>query len=440
MTSINRQEPLLLFIVDVCLFLVALWLTLLLRYLAVPGLDTFYNHLAPFSFLFFAWVIVFFIAGLYDKHTALFRSRLPTTILNAQTINVIIAALFFFLVPNVGVTPKASLGIYLIISSALILLWRFSVLPRLSIKNRQRGILLGNPLELAELQRELESNPRYPFVLSEVVDPNLFDAEKLAEAVREVCKEGVAVIVLDTGNAKVQSILPSLYDLVFAGVQIVDAAHLYEEIFDREPLTLLEHRWLVENISLAPRAAHDLSKRLIDLLIAIPLGLLSLIFYPFIALAILLDDGLPVFIFQERVGKEGALIRIAKFRSMKINGHEKVTRVGRFLRATRLDEIPQLMSVITGEQSLIGPRPELPQYVKLYTERIPYYNVRHLIKPGLSGWAQIQNIIPPKFEVQLDATKLKLSYDLYYIKHRSLWLDIKIGLKTIRTLLSRSGI
>jgi len=115
------------------------------------------------------------------------------------------------------------------------------------------------------------------------------------------------------------------------------------------------------------------------------------------------------------------------------------TRAGRFLRRARLDELPQLLNVLRGDLSLIGPRPDLPALVEEYERAIPYYNARHLIKPGLSGWAQLYHDKHPHHGIAIDATKEKLSYDLYYVKNRSFWLDIQIGLQTIRALFSRSG-
>src|SRR3989344_2597167 len=397
MTITNRREPLLLFVIDICLFFIALWLTLLLRYLHLPTADEFYNHLLPFSVLFFVWVIVFFIAGLYDKHTTLFRSRLPNTILNAQTVTVIIAA--------------------------------------------------GEEME--ELAREVNGNRGYPFIFVAVIDPSLHQPRALVDLVHGmVQKTEAGIVVLDTTHKHVLPILPELYDLVFAGVRFIDASRVYEEVFDREPLTLLDHRWLVENISLAPRVSYDLAKRLIDLSFGALLGIISLMVYLPIALAIKLNDGGPVFIVQDRVGQNNRLIRLHKFRSMERNetdllaaqSDNAVTGVGKFLRATRLDELPQLWNVLTGDLSLIGPRPELPSGVVFYEKEIPYYRFRHLIKPGLSGWAQLYHGNHPHHGAEVAATREKLSYDLYYIKHRSLLLDLKIALKTIKTLLSRSGI
>jgi lipopolysaccharide/colanic/teichoic acid biosynthesis glycosyltransferase len=185
-----------------------------------------------------------------------------------------------------------------------------------------------------------------------------------------------------------------------------------------------------------------------DILIAGLGALISLVVYPFVAIAIKLDDGGPIFITQDRVGEDGTTIRIYKFRSMSRNEtnlstqpvNNKVTRVGRYLRITRVDEIPQLLNVVRGDLSLIGPRPELPSGVLLYEKEIPFYAMRHLIKPGLSGWAQLYHDNHPHHAAQVEATREKLSYDLYYLKHRSFALDLVIVLKTLKKLLTRSGV
>ena len=166
------------------------------------------------------------------------------------------------------------------------------------------------------------------------------------------------------------------------------------------------------------------------------------------AVAIKLEDGGPVFITQDRVGQDNELIRMYKFRTMYRNevnlaadaSDNTVTKVGKILRITRLDELPQLWNVLRGDLSFIRPRPELPSGVALYEKEIPYYGVRHLIKPGLSGWAQLYHDNHPHHGAEVEATREKLSYDLYYLKHRSLLLDVIIILKTVKKLLTRSGV
>jgi lipopolysaccharide/colanic/teichoic acid biosynthesis glycosyltransferase len=125
--------------------------------------------------------------------------------------------------------------------------------------------------------------------------------------------------------------------------------------------------------------------------------------------------------------------------NVALSATNKITRAGAFLRKSRLDELPQLWDVLRGDLSLVGPRPELPALTKIYEKEIPYYNVRHLIKPGLSGWAQLYHDNHPHRGGNVEETKNKLSYDLYYIKNRSFWLDFRVALKTIKTLLSRAG-
>jgi lipopolysaccharide/colanic/teichoic acid biosynthesis glycosyltransferase len=165
----------------------------------------------------------------------------------------------------------------------------------------------------------------------------------------------------------------------------------------------------------------------------------SLVFYPAVYLLIKFDDGGSVFFEQDRIGKNNKLIKVKKFRSMSADGSNIVTKTGKWLRKLRIDELPQLWSVLKGDMSMIGPRPEIPSLVRHYEEEIPYYNVRHLIKPGLSGWAQLYHTDPPKVSADSEKTRRKLSYDLYYIKNRSFMLDLKIALKTVKALLSRSG-
>ena len=223
---------------------------------------------------------------------------------------------------------------------------------------------------------------------------------------------------------------------------------IYEDIFNRVPISLLKYNWFLENISTTPHAGYDALKRVMDITIAIILILLSLPLYPLIILAIKLEDGKEIFGYQDRMGRANHMIRILKFRTMLFNDNgdwqkqgkiNEVTKVGYFLRKTRLDEFPQLWNVLKGDMSLIGPRPEFPQAVKRYSDEISYYNIRHLIKPGLSGWAQIYQERHPHHGVDTLETTNKLAYDLYYIKNRSFLLDLKIALRTLKTMVSFAG-
>ncbi|MFA5841359.1 MAG: sugar transferase [Candidatus Paceibacterota bacterium] len=445
MTISNKSEPFILFLGDIAVFVVALWLTLFVRYGEVPSGNLFFSHLEPFSILFVLWSLVFFIAGLYDKHTSILKSRLPGILLNSQVTNSAVAVIFFYLFPYFGINPKTNLLIYLVISFALILLWRIYGVGLFGSHRREKAVLIGSGEEMRDLRDEINGNDRYSIKFVSSVDLSSLESFDFKSEVLDVIyAEGISAVVIDLKNEKVGPILPNLYNLIFSNVKFIDMYKVYEDTFDRIPLSLLNYNWFLENISLSVHAGYDVLKRLMDLAISLILGIISLVFYPFVFLAIKLEDGGPVFIAQERIGEGNIPVRLIKFRSMKKNdsgvwptdGDGRITGVGKFLRRTRIDELPQLWSVVTGDLSLIGPRPDIIDLGRKLAGEIPYYTVRNLIKPGLSGWAQIKQDLPPH---SVEETKLRLSYDLYYIKNRSFMLDLRIALQTIKTLLSRSG-
>lgn len=449
MSILNKKEPLVLAIGDIVLFLLALWIMLIFRYGSLFNKGIFYSHLAPFSLLFVVWLVVFFIAGLYEKHTLLLRSRLPSILLRAIVANSFIAIIFFYFIPYFGIAPKVNLFICLFLSFTFILVWRMYGYRFLKVKRKQDAVIIGTGTELSELTEEVNRNERYGirFLASIEVD-ELSGMDFEAAIIKRMQSEQVSLVALDIQNKKIEPLLPHLYGLIFRGVRFIDIHKLYEDIFDRIPLSLVKYDWFLDNISLASSASYDVCKRLMDVTLSIIGGLISLVFYPFIILLIKLDDGGSIFIFQERVGLGGKSIKVVKFRTMTRDDggialaqkNNKTTRVGPFLRKSRFDELPQFWNVLWGDLSLVGPRPELPSLVSVYEREVPYYNVRHLIKPGLFGWAQLYHEKHPHHNANVLETKVKLSYDLYYIKNRSFFLDLKIALKTVKTLLSRSGV
>jgi len=450
MRLVPRREYIILLAGDILVFVVALWLTLFFRHFTFPVPEVFLQHLLPFSLLFVVWVAIFFLAGLYGKHTRLFRSRLPAAIFYTQVINVIIAALFFFFVPIFGIAPKTILVLYLLISFVLIFWWRVGLVPTSRAVRRLEGILIASGADAQALAEEIASDARYPFSFSYVVDTkNSPSHEVIRQACGMVGEEKVNFLVADFSDKAVAAALPIVYDAAFNKPRFafVDAADLYQEVFDRVPLSLITYQWVLESIGSS--RAYDFLKRIIDIFFAFIVGIISLIAYPFVALAIKLDDGGPIFITQERIGRFQRKIRIIKFRSMSGNdegnygkkGHSAlaVTRVGKWLRLLRIDELPQIWNVLSGDLSLVGPRPELPKLASQYSARIPYYNARHLVSPGLSGWAQVKHDQHPHHGADMVETKTKLSYDLYYLKHRSLLLDIYIILQTVKIIFTARG-
>ncbi|OHA60213.1 MAG: hypothetical protein A2569_01475 [Candidatus Vogelbacteria bacterium RIFOXYD1_FULL_51_18] len=420
-----RREALLLFFGDIIAFGCALYLALFLRNLSAPGVEQMLEHSAPFSIIIAIWLLVFYIFDLYGKQTLVTRSRLSGEIARVQVVNSIIAVLFFYFIPFFIIAPKTILFINLIFSTALIYIWRRFLSELIPRGRHESVVILSETAEAEELKRELAQNAKYAV---DVADPSALASPKAHK---------ISWVILDLSDTEREGRLANFYELLLAGVRFIDIAEFYEEIFDRVPLSYVDERWFLKHITGSPKQIYDGIKRLIDIIVASIAWLITLPLLPLVSLSIKLDDGGPVFIDQTRVGKRGRVFTIRKFRSMRDGA--VVTRVGRWLRKMRIDEIPQLASVIRGDLALIGPRPELPRYVELYRRDIPYYDARHMLAPGLSGWAQIYHENHPHFSPALEATRDKLSYDLYYLKNRSLWLDLKIVLKTFKILLLQKG-
>ena len=450
MSLVPKREYVVLLAGDMVVFAISLWITLAVRYAAPPSAEFFKLHLTPFAFLFAAWVVVFFLAGLYGRHTRLFRSRLAATILYTQIINMALAALFFFFIPAFGLAPKTILVLYLAVSFMLIFLWRVGLYPHLRSRRRLKGVLIASGPDAQALAQEISADARYPFAFEYIIDTaHAPSHEVIQQACRVAEEDDVTFLVVDFSDKAVAAALPIIYDAAFHKHRfaLIDAAELYQEVFEREPLSLITYEWVLGNVSAS--RMYDVVKRGIDIACALVGAVLSLVFYPFVILAIKLDDGGNVFIVQERVGRFQKPIRIIKFRSMSGNDEGnygssgktklKVTRVGYWLRILRIDEFPQLWNVLKGDLSLVGPRPELPSLAAQYSARIPYYSARYLVAPGLSGWAQVKHDRDPHHAADMEETRTKLSYDLYYLRHRSLLLDLYILFQTIRIVFTARG-
>ncbi len=446
MKILSSRIPFVLLLGDVVAFIIGLYLTLLFRYGYGLNSVTIFNHVLPFSFLFIVWILVFFISGLYEKRSIVLRNTLLSVLIKAQVVNALLAIVFFYFIPFFAITPKTNLFLYIVLSSLVIIWWRFNGYYLTGVKKREDAIIIGGGEEVVELKREVNANENYAlrFISSIDVDAlSSIDFQK--EVVEKVYSEEISVIVVVLHNPKIESVLPTLYNLIFSRVRFIDMHKVYEDVFNRVPLSLIRESWFLENISTAPKIVYDSIKRISDIVLASILAIPSALLFPFVSLAIKLDDGGDILISQNRIGKNNGQIRIYKFRSMKVNdggkwltdGDERVTRIGKFLRKSRIDELPQLWNVIKGDISLIGPRPDIYDLGVKLGKDIPYYAIRNVITPGLSGWAQIEQIKPPQ---SFEETRLRLAYDFFYIKNRSLLLDLKIALRTVKTLLSRLGL
>lgn len=439
MTFKGVRDGLILAVGDIIILYVSLWLTLLIRYGGIPNPNILDAHLIPFTALFVVWIVVFYIAGLYERPILALRVNASALIFETHVVNSALSLAFFYFIPFFSISPKTNLVIFLVVSLILFLGWRGFSYWLLRSREPTPAFLIASGKEMKELKEEVNSDARRRIYFVSSLDlDNIEGIDLQRDIVDTVYSEGVRVIVVDLHHKNTEELLPHLYNLIFSNIRFVDMQRLYEEFFKRVPLSVLRYNWFLENISSAPKNSYEIVKRVVDILLGCVFGLISLLLYPFLALAIYIEDKGPIFFKQQRVGKKNIPITIYKFRTMSPEG-DATTKVGKVLRSLHLDELPQLWSVLKGDISIIGPRPEMVTMVREYEKVLPYYNIRHLIKPGLSGWAQLFAEDPPKFSMSAEKTAHKLSYDLYYIKNRSFFLDLHVILKTVKHLLLTKG-
>jgi sugar transferase (PEP-CTERM system associated) len=230
------------------------------------------------------------------------------------------------------------------------------------------------------------------------------------------------------------------------GVRVEDATTTYERVTGKILIDDLRPSWLIFSDGFHVSRLSRWTKRAIDLLLAVILAVCAAPFILLTAIAVALESGFPILYCQERVGESGRTFTLYKFRSMRKNaeqgqpvwatdGDERVTRIGRFIRTTRLDELPQIWNILRGDMSFVGPRPERPFFVSELAKAIPFYMQRHAVKPGLTGWAQVKY----RYGSSIEDAMEKLRYDLYYIKHLSVFFDLTIVFDTVKVILSRRG-
>lgn len=453
MLGARERELWILLLGDIFILYISLWLTLLARHLAVPSQGLWESHFWPFTWLFGIWVVIWYISGLYDKHTIVFKRHLPSLVLYAQFFN-LCAAIIFFAMPFVGIAPKRNLLIYLGISSILLIAWRLLFGRARFGRKKYAALLVADGPEVEELVEEVNGNTRYDFEFVKVVDSALLSETGDVEArlLSVVDEKDISLIVVDTRNERVASIQPFLFTLAFLDFRftVVDMHRLYEDIFDRVPISTLRYSWFLEHMPQSSKKSYDIAKRIIDLLGAVILGIPLFILFPILWCLVKLEGWGPVLIPQQRLGQNNTTMTVYKIRSMLFNDKgqwlphntaNKVTRVGAILRVLSVDELPQIWNIFKGEMSFIGPRNDIGGIATQLSEAIPYYNIRYMIRPGITGWAQThQQYAPGNVSPQsLEEAKVRLAYDLYYIKHRSFVLDMAIALRTISTVLRRVG-
>ena len=466
----RTAQKFLLLLGDAAVFYIALVSTLWMRYLEFPTPRTWYVHNMPFLLVHMLWIVIFYIAGLYDATSFVSGAFLRQKILRAMAIAGLLAILLFYFIPTFIITPKINLMIDVTIVTLLLWGWRRFFASIVARRAKINVLFFGVNPEIAAFAEFLSGEPHIGYRPALIVAlqrehqnlaatiPTVPFAENLDALVKE---HRIHLIVTASGLPDNREHIRMLYRMLTLGVTVLESARFYEDITGKIPVSLINERWFLEHVSALEKGGFETFKRVADIVLAVIFGIPALFLFPFIAGAILLSqpadclrarerraragDGI-LFFRQNRVGKNGEVFRLVKFRS-QVLGAERMGEakelahdprqypVGRFLRKTYLDELPQIWNVLRGEMSFVGPRPERPEFVRELKEAVPFYEMRLLVRPGITGWAQIRM----KDDASVEDALEKLQHDLFYIKRRNVTLEIAIILRTLAVLLRRSG-
>lgn len=428
-----------LFLGDLFLLYLALIITLIVSFGQNFSSKILTQHLLPFSLLFLIWLLVFLVFDFYELDLFKSKTSFLVKIAIGLSLCLMIGVLFFYLMPFFGISPKSNFLILILILWVLLVLWRKLALVLFSSYFQNQVAIIGLTEESKNLALAFKKNPQMGYQLAEIIP--IQDIAILSEKIKQL-KLNTLIIAKNLSSETELDL--ALYKCLPLRIDFLDLARAYEIIFQKIPLDFLEYIWFLENLKEGKKRLYDKIKRNVDILLASFFLILTLPLWLLIGTAIKIDSQGPIFYKQERVGKDGKNFWLIKFRSMKEKAEKngaiwakkndsRMTRVGKSLRSSHLDELPQMLNIIKGDISLIGPRPERPELIRKIEKEVPHYQLRHLIKPGFTGWAQIKfrygRSIKDSFE--------KFQYDLYYLKNRSLFLDMLILLKTCQLFFKR---
>ena len=399
----------------------------------------------------------FYLFDLYDFVVMHDRRELVLRLVQALGLAWVALALAFYAFPQLMLGRGISL-IALPLALGLMVGWRISIHWLLGHPDFGEKILIvGSGTFAVEVAREMLERPDAGYRIAGFVgnDPDLLGkslinprviglTSELDEVVR---REGIDRIIVAMGERRGQLPTDELLQLSLAGtVNIEEGASFYERVTGRVSLNMIRPSWLIFSSRGRQARISGITRNIVHRIVALIGGLFSLPIAIVTAILIKLDSRGPVLYKQERVGKNGGSLTVMKFRSMRTDAEQagpvwasedddRTTRIGKIIRKLRIDEIPQFWNIIRGDMDFVGPRPERPHFVSQLAQEIPYYEQRHLIAPGLTGWAQIKY----PYGASVEDARQKLQYDLYYIKNQSLMLDAIILFETIKIILFGRG-
>lgn len=447
-----RLKQLTILLGDLLLLFVGLYLGIFFRYLKTPSATQISNFLNHFTILFLLAVTILFITGLYDLGRAKNNSRFFKKIISAAIVWTIIGVFYFYIFGDNQINPKTILILAAFFGFGLVATWRYFYNRFISFNILKTTVaFIGYSKEIKQIIDTTNNKPQIGYEVIGIVSKNKIDSNIAVVSSLEQLSTNPDLIILDFNYEKDGSLIKELYQNIFKQASIIELADFYEIIFRRLPPFTFSESWFLTKFQEQSKKIYDRSRFITDYIAAAIIAIFFAFTFPLVALVIKLNSKGPIFFKQARVGRNGQTFFIYKYRTMKalnVDGSAetsgpqyasekdvRITGVGKFLRATRIDEIPQFINIFKNEMGLIGPRPERPEFVSQLTELMPFYPLRHLIKPGCTGWAQLQR----GYYGTLDENLGKLEYDLFYIKNRGPALDLAIVLKTFSVIFGMIG-
>ncbi|BCX15528.1 MAG: sugar transferase [Candidatus Parcubacteria bacterium] len=413
-----------LIVLDSLLFFFSLFIVLFFRVKSIDRLIISINeHFIAFLFLLPIYLILIFAFSLYNFYLLNIKKIFIRTAY-VLLVGLLASSLYFYFTQLFfGISPRTNLILFAIVFFWLLFFSRFLVI-KFSYRGKLPLYFLGSETLRNKLKNDLKDNHFFEF-------KDLQDIEKIPPG---------SILVIDSNYRVNDDIL--LQKILSKNLSVFDYIDFYEKFFERIPLEAINVDWIVKEIFAGENKAYFYLKRIFDIVLAIfCLVFIFLPLLPFIAIAIYINSPGPIFFINSRVGYRGKVFNLIKFRTMTgvqrqeswaVGKEEKrIFFVGKILRKTHLDELPQLINILKGDISFVGPRPEQPQIVADMIKLIPFYDLRHLTMPGLTGWAQVNY----KYPENVEETKIKLENDLYYLKNNNLFLDIIVIIKTLQNFI-----
>lgn len=451
-----------LLVIDFLLWFLALTGALLIRFKGQIDLEIWQNNFESFFLFFFLWLAVFVIFDLYNIRKFHDKIKYFSTFFQALVLSSILSIIIFYISTfKYGFTPRTILLLHVLLFTIFIICWRLIFISILKkAKYRKNIAIVGFSQEVKDAVEEVmlrfkDSKVKLIFNIDNNFEcENFCNLTKIKNYHQKSVKNSIKIfkennideVIVANKNLDNQ-VKDNLIDCLALGIDIVALSDFYEKSARKINLSSIDQIWFLNKIHEGSKKLFESTKRIFDFIIAIFVLIIFLITFPLFAFIIKIDSKGPVFFTQIRSGRFGREFRLIKYRTMVENAEnqgqavwaqkndKRITRVGRLMRKTRIDELPQCVNILKGEMSFVGPRPERPEFIERLEQEIPFYKQRLLIKPGLTGWAQVNY----PYAASIEDSWKKMQYDLYYLKNRSLMLDLVIILRTIEVILLTKG-